>query len=67
MALILSQNRVVRLTSQSGETVVFRPNPEKFDLVAKNNLGEHCNATPALSDGQIFIRTYENLYCIGAK
>lgn len=64
---IVMAGELAYVTSQSGETVVFRPNPEKFDLVAKNNLGEHCNATPALSDGQIFIRTYENLYCIGAK
>lgn len=55
------------VTDQSGKTVVFRPNPEKFELVAENLLSEHSNSTPAISDGQIFIRTYENLYCIGKK
>lgn len=55
------------VTDQSGKTIVFRPNPEKFDQVAANTLGEHCNSTPAVSDGQIFIRTFENLYCIGKK
>lgn len=52
------------VTNQDGTTVVFRPNPEKFELIARNELGEHCNATPALSNGQIFLRTFEHLYCI---
>ena len=52
------------VTNQDGVTVVFKPNPEKFELVAKNELGEQSNATPAISDGQVFIRTFEHLYCI---
>lgn len=51
-------------TGQRGETIVFKPNAEKFELVARNQLNETCNATPAVSDGQIFIRTYKALYCI---
>ena len=54
-------------TSQDGATYVFKPNPEKFDLVAKNELKEHSNSTPAISNGQIFIRTFDNLWCIEAK
>jgi outer membrane protein assembly factor BamB len=38
---------------------------EKFELVAKNELNEACNAAPAISDGQIFIRTDKHLWCIG--
>lgn len=51
-------------TNQDGTTHVFRPTPEKFELVASNELGESSNATPAVSDGEIFIRTDEHLYCI---
>lgn len=58
---------VAYVTNQDGATVVFRPNPEKFELVARNELGEQSNSTPALSDGQVFLRTFENLYCIGKK
>jgi hypothetical protein len=29
-----------------------------------NDLGEPSNATPAISDGQIFLRTDGHLYCI---
>ncbi len=52
------------VTNQSGTTVVFRPNSEKFELVARNELGETSNSTPAISDGEIFIRTHQNIYCI---
>lgn len=53
------------LTSQNGATIVFKPDSEKMQRVAINRLGEHCNSTPAISDGQIFIRTFDHLYCIG--
>jgi outer membrane protein assembly factor BamB len=55
------------VTSRSGVTTVFRPNPEKFELLAMNDLGEPSNATPAISDGQIFLRTDGHLYCIAEK
>jgi outer membrane protein assembly factor BamB len=53
------------VTDKKGRTTVFRPNPEKFEALATNELGEDSNSTPAISDGQIFIRTFKNLYCIG--
>ncbi len=54
-------------TSQRGDTVVFAPNPKEFTLVGTNNIGEGTNATLAMSDGEIFLRTYTHLYCIGGK
>ena len=36
-----------------------------FELVARNELGERTFASPAISQGQIFLRSFENLYCIG--
>jgi len=48
-----------------GQTFVVKAEP-KFELVAKNALGEGCFASPAISRGQIFIRGLKNLYCIGA-
>ena len=53
------------LTNQNGTTVVFSPNPDQCEILATNRLGESSNSTPAISDGQIFIRTFEHLYCIG--
>jgi outer membrane protein assembly factor BamB len=48
-----------------GTTWVLKPGP-KFEVVAKNELGEECYASPAVVQGQIFLRTANHLYCIGA-
>jgi outer membrane protein assembly factor BamB len=52
------------ITSQGGETVVFKADP-KLEVLSKNPLGERTMASPAFSDGEIFVRTYKNLWCIG--
>jgi outer membrane protein assembly factor BamB len=52
------------VTNQNGLTLVFAPNPEKFELLAENPLGEHCNATPAVAGKDVFIRTYDAVYGI---
>ena len=52
------------VTSRRGVTTVFQLDPQKFMLLAMNDLGEPSNATPAISDGQIFLRTDSHLYCI---
>ncbi len=55
------------VTGQNGITRVFKPNPEKHEVVAENTLGENSNSTPAISDGEIFLRTFRRLYCISEK
>ncbi|MDQ3802929.1 MAG: PQQ-binding-like beta-propeller repeat protein [Acidobacteriota bacterium] len=62
---VLADGRVYA-TSEDGVTSVFRAGP-KFELLAENELGEYCLSSPALSDGQIFIRTSNHLYCIGKR
>lgn len=54
------------VTSEDGITSVFRAGP-KFELLAENELGEYCLSSPAVSGGQIFIRTSNHLYCIGKR
>ena len=63
-ASLVSAGGLVYFLSDSGVARVVRPGPA-FDLVAENKLGEHCHASPAISDGQIFIRAEKHLYCIG--
>ena len=63
---ILAGDRLY-VTNQNGTTVVFQANPEKFEVLAENKLDEPSNSTIAISDGQIFLRTSEHLYCIGHK
>ncbi|HXE55306.1 MAG TPA: PQQ-binding-like beta-propeller repeat protein [Tepidisphaeraceae bacterium] len=52
------------LTADDGETFVLQAGP-KFNLLANNPLGEEVRASPAISHGQLFIRTLHTLYCIG--
>lgn len=62
---VLAQ-RGIYITSRSGDTFVLEVGPEPKEL-ARNPLGEHTEASPAIADGQIFIRTYEHLWCIAEK
>jgi outer membrane protein assembly factor BamB len=52
---------------QKGIVRVLAVNPHAYELIAENDLGETCNATPAFSQGQIFIRTFDSLYAIGSS
>jgi outer membrane protein assembly factor BamB len=38
-----------------------------WDVLGVNELGEEVHATPALSDGRVYVRTRTSLYCFGAK
>lgn len=62
-SFVLSGDRIYTL-SQAGDSVVFRADPEGFEVLARNDLGEHTNSSIAVSDGEIFIRTHEALWCI---
>jgi len=35
-----------------------------FELLAINELGDYCLATPAISNGRMFLRTGSNLFCL---
>jgi outer membrane protein assembly factor BamB len=37
----------------------------EFEVVSKNALDEECHATPAVSRGELFVRTTQHLICIG--
>jgi outer membrane protein assembly factor BamB len=50
-------------TSDEGDTCVVAAGP-KFEVLAKNSLGEECYASPAIAEGCLFIRTTQHLYCI---
>lgn len=52
------------VTGQNGITRVFKPNSASYEHVAENDLGEHSNSTPAFSRGEIFLRTWNALYCV---
>ncbi len=56
----------VYVTSEDGVTTVFQAGPE-FKIVAENDLADYTLSSPAVSDGQIFLRTAKYLYCIGQR
>ena len=53
-------------TNEDGLTTVIKAGPQ-FEVLAENNLNDFCLSSPAVSDGQIFIRTTNALYCIGKR
>ena len=56
----------IYFVSDEGETTVIEAGPA-FKVLAKNPLGEKVQASIAISQGQLFIRTEKSLFCIGAK
>jgi len=55
----------VYICSEEGKVVVVKAAAE-WEVLAANELGEGCFATPALSGGQLYLRTDEALYRFGA-
>lgn len=56
----------VYVTNEDGVTSVIKAGPQ-FGVLAENDLAEYCLSSPAVSEGQIFIRTSNHLYCIGQR
>jgi outer membrane protein assembly factor BamB len=56
----------IYVTNEDGLTTVVKAGPV-FEVLAENALNDYCLSSPAISDGQIFIRTAQNLYSIGKK
>jgi hypothetical protein len=47
-----------------GRTHVLKAGPA-FEVEARNDLGDECYASPALSRGRIYYRTLKSLWCLG--
>jgi outer membrane protein assembly factor BamB len=56
----------IYITNEDGLTTVVAAGP-KFEVLAENPLNDYVLSSPAISDGQIFIRTTQHLYAIGKK
>ena len=61
--------------NETGRSFIYKANPDTFELVGENQLGDEVMATPAICGGRIYIRLairqnkdrQEMLYCIGTK
>ncbi len=63
---LVSSGGLVYFLADSGVTKVVRPGPQ-LEVVAENAIDEYCYASPAISQGQIFLRGEKHLYAIGKK
>jgi outer membrane protein assembly factor BamB len=56
----------IYVTDEDGVTTVLRAGPA-FEILAENDLVDYTLSSPAMSDGQIFIRTAAYVYAIGGR
>lgn len=54
----------IYVTARDGYFTVIKAGP-KFEIVASNKLPDTFTASPAISNGKIYLRGWETLYCIG--
>ncbi len=54
----------IYLSSEDGDMFVIKAG-ENFEVLATNPMGERLMATPALSDGRMFVRAEHGLFAIG--
>ena len=62
---VLADGRIY-ITDEDGVTTVIRSGP-KFELLSQNDLQDYTLSSPAISDGQIFVRTASFIYAIGRR
>ena len=62
---VLADSRIY-ITDEDGVTTVIRSGP-KFELLSQNDLQDYTLSSPAISDGQIFVRTASFIYAIGRR
>ncbi len=59
---IMGDNKIY-IAGENGIVVVLA-NSKKMDVLAKNDMGDAILATPAISDGRIYIRTRSQIICV---
>jgi outer membrane protein assembly factor BamB len=63
---VLADGKIYITSENEGLTSVYRAGP-KFELISENPLNDYCLSSPAVSEGQIFIRTTGHLWAIGQR
>jgi outer membrane protein assembly factor BamB len=56
----------VYILGQQGTAVVLKHGPT-LEILNTNTLDDRFDASPALVDGEMYLRGYENLYCVAEK
>jgi outer membrane protein assembly factor BamB len=64
-ASLLASDGKVYVTAEGGEVTVVKAG-RTFEVLARNDMGETCMATPAIANRTLFVRTRGHVYAIGA-
>jgi len=59
-------NGLVYMPNDEGIITIIKPGPT-YEAIAKNSIGESMFASPAISNGKIYLRGANHLFCIGMK
>jgi outer membrane protein assembly factor BamB len=62
---VAAQDRIY-IMGQNGTTYVVKEGPE-FEILAKNSLDDQFHASPVIIGDLMYLRGFENIYCIGQK
>jgi outer membrane protein assembly factor BamB len=57
---------LVYMPNDAGVITIIKAGPV-FECIAKNTIGETMNASPAISNGRIYLRGDKHLFCIGLQ
>ena len=63
---LLTADGLIYFASDDGIVRIVKASPQ-MELVATNVMGENVYASPVAHEGQILLRTFKALYCIGKK
>lgn len=63
---VLAEGKIYITSENEGVTSVYKAGPT-FELISQNSLNDYCLSSPAMSEGQIFIRTTGHLWAIGQR
>jgi outer membrane protein assembly factor BamB len=55
----------IYLTSRDSGTITVVKAGREFEIVDQNVMGEGISASPVVSGGRIYVRSYDALYAIG--
>ena len=64
-SMLLAGDRIY-LPNQGGDVFILKAGP-KFEVLAKNAIGESTNASLAADGGELFLRTDKSLWCFATK
>jgi outer membrane protein assembly factor BamB len=54
----------IYIAGENGTIVVLAADSPELKVLARNDMGDSCIATPAISGGSLYVRTAEKLFCV---